>query len=107
MRLTNIRQGQHRVALETVSAARCAGRRPAGSALVAATLFLSLRAVSVVTAAVAMALALAVVTALSLAAVPITPVVAARLALLRGALVVVSRFRPLLARRVAVELPHG
>lgn len=73
------------------------------SALIAATLLLPLRAVPVVMAAMAMA----AVTALSLAAVPMTAVVAARLALLRGALVVVSRFRPLLARRVAVELPHG
>ena len=102
--LANIRQGQHRVALETVSWTRPRALRKA-SALVAATLLLPLRAVAVL--ATAVALAIAAVTALSLAAMTVASVVAARFALLRWPRVVLSRLRPLLARSVAVELPHG
>ena len=103
MRPTNIRQGQHRVALETVQLAWPAGLWQGPSALIAATLLLPLRAVPVVMAA----LAVATVTALSLAAVPMTAVVAARFNRLRRPLALLSRLRPLLARSVAVELPHG
>lgn len=54
----------------------------------------------------AVPLTLAAVAALALAAVAITAVVAALLALLWRPLAIVPRLRPLLARRVAVELPH-
>ena len=74
------------------------------SALIAATLLWPLRRT---VSRVPPAVAVAVVALTSLPAVPLTAVVAARLALLRRALAVVSRLRALLARRVAVELPHG